>query len=32
MTDWEGVTSYSYDALDRLAQTAYPTSTLTLSK
>jgi RHS repeat-associated protein len=29
MTDWEGVTSYSYDALDRLAQAAYPTSTVT---
>ena len=29
MSDWEGVTSYSYDALDRLAQAAYPTSTVT---
>jgi RHS repeat-associated protein len=29
MTDGEGVTSYSYDALDRLMQATYPTSTVT---
>ena len=29
MSDGEGVTTYSYDALDRLAQAAYPTSTVT---
>ncbi len=29
MTDWEGVTTYSYDALDRLMQATYPTSTVT---
>ncbi len=29
MTDGEGMTTYSYDALDRLMQAAYPTSTVT---
>lgn len=29
MTDGEGVTTYSYDALDRLAQATYPTSAIT---
>ena len=29
MTDWEGMTTYSYDALDRLMQATYPTSTVT---
>ena len=29
MSDWEGVTTYTYDALDRLAQATYPTSTVT---
>ncbi|MCO5212154.1 MAG: hypothetical protein M9936_20860 [Caldilinea sp.] len=29
ITDWEGVTTYSYDALDRLMQATYPTSTVT---
>jgi RHS repeat-associated protein len=29
MTDGEGVTGYTYDALDRLMQATYPTSTVT---
>ena len=29
MTDWEGMTTYSHDALDRLIQATYPTSTVT---
>jgi RHS repeat-associated protein len=29
MSDWEGVTTYTYDALDRLMQAIYPTSTVT---
>jgi RHS repeat-associated protein len=29
MSDWEGMTTYSYDALDRLMQATYPTSTVT---
>ncbi|MCB9121795.1 MAG: RHS repeat-associated core domain-containing protein [Caldilineaceae bacterium] len=29
MTDGEGMTTYSYDALDRLMQATYPTSTVT---
>jgi len=29
MNDWEGVTTYTYDAFDRLEQAIYPTTTVT---